>query len=680
MRSAGNPDTLAMIRARIDPPGMRQERWRTEEGWLKNRAYFGGQQHFYIEDGRIVDATADIPEHRVVYKVNLTRMAVVRAAAKILNVNGEFRAVPQSGSAKHRNIAEVSEKLFDHLRQATGWNDNTQLVGTMWAAICGSVFYKVYWDPLAGDPERFYLSDPKTKAVVSSLTLKPEEMHAKDREGLFQDRPKGEVCVEIESPFAVYHDWSSRDRGVAGCKWMATRKFVDTDLVAERWNVDASDLVPEDTANGLTNYEEAIAFMSSSMAMSPFNYGTPDDKRGKRVMYVDMWERPSAQYKKGRRVVYAGKRILYDSDNPYAGDKSGLTHLPWVKQDWTPSPGRFWGGSLVEDLTSPQHAVNDARACLLEFLRVFGRPATYIPSNSGLDPKEITIDPGGVYTISALSKPPTFSPTPQLPPAVTDIGVLCQADLNMIASQSDIDGSKLPSALRSGEALRQMSEQRDIALTVSSKAALIATRDVGRMGLGLCQMFYRDQRTLRYLGDNREWNFVDFTGADLTNDIIIEGEPSLLNTSAQQRAELLDVINAGGLDPINNADDRALFLSGMHYRTNDQIMEDKLRAQKHAEDAIRDMIADPLRYGEVGYPVMPWQDAEREARVLANFMYTREFQKLPPMTQSVITMYWMSLAQLQMAKAAEEQAAVASTKGAPSQPGKASQPSNAPQK
>ncbi len=373
--------------------------------------------------------------------------------------------------------------------------------------------------------------------------------------------------------------------------------------------------------------------------------------------------------------MYAGRRLLHDGDNPYIGDRTGYAHLPYVKQDWAPHPGRFWGCSLVEDLTSPQHAVNDARGCLLEFLRVFGRPATYIWSNSGIDPKEVTIEPGGVYTISAMSKPPTFAPTPALPPDITNIGQLCQSDLNMIASQSEIDGSKMPAALRSGEALRQLTEERDIALSVSAKAAIIATRDVGRIALSLAQLFYDEARTLRYIDSNSEWAFTDFTGADLTNDLWIVGEPSLMDSVASKRAELLDDIQAGVFDPAN-PDDKALILSALHYNTSDQAVKSRLKAQQHAEDAIRYMIADPLRYGEVGYPVFPWQDHEREMAVLVDFMYTPEFGQLKPFVQSVIAMYWQRHFEFFQVQLQQQAEMLQAQKGAPGEKGQPSKPKN----
>jgi hypothetical protein len=675
--SLGDPDTIQMLTNRIDARGIRMERYAMEEVWLKNMAYYSGQQHFYIEGGRIWDATPQMPEHKVLYRVNLTRSACLRAAAKILNVHPKFRAIPATDSIKDRNIAEVSERVFRHQLDTNDWDYLVSLLGTMWAQIAGSAFYKVWFDPLIGETDRFYYDDPKQKNVIPQAMLDAAEMAQKDRDGLFEDFSKGDVRIEVATPFAVFHDWTSRDKSVAGCQWMGERHFIDIDLAAERFNRDPSDFQAEETTTGLIQYEEAIAFMTSNMNVAPFSWTTPQDKRGKRCMMVELWERPSRKHKKGRRVVMVGKRIVIDGDNPYAGDRTKVSHLPYVKQDWTPHPGRFWGSSLVEDLTSPQHHLNDARGCLLEFLRIFGRPATFVGTNSGIDPTTMTIEPGGVYAVNEISKGVTHAPTPQLPPDVTNVGSICQSDLLAIASQSEVDGQKLPGQIRSGAGLQAMQEQRDMALSVSSAQALRATRDVGRISLTLGQMFYDQKRTLRYLEDEDQWQYLDYAGADLTNDLVIVGEASILDTTASRKAQIMDAVQVGALQPAQNPEDREIFLAAMKFDSATMPINVKLQARKATEMAIRKIVRDPAKYAEKGYPILPFEDHATSANVLVSFMYRAEFDNLDPFTKSLITMLWHQHDAAMKQAQQDQMAMIQAAKGAPGVTGTASQPSPA---
>lgn len=665
----GNPDTLDMIRKRVDPHAVRVERYAMEEMWLANFAYYSGHPWFYIENGRIWDATPDLPEHKVIYKANLIRSACLRAAAKIVNVRPRFRAVPQSASIMHRNVAETSERVFDHIRDKNDW-DQTLLTNTLWAMICGSAFYKVWFDPLKGDKQRFYTQGGRP---VPTPLIDPQTQRAMDAAGQFEDVTLGDVRIDVCSPFSIYHDWTSRDKSVEGCQWIGERHFLDRQLIAERYGIDEQDLQPEETSGGLLQYEEAVAFLNSNMGFPPLTWATPLDKRGERCMYVEMWERPSRRYKKGRRVVYAGQRIIRDEENPYIGDKTGLAHLPYVKQDWTKHPGRFWGSSLVEDMRSPQHHLNDARACKLEFLRIFGRPITYIDANSGLDPDKMSLDPGGIYKISAMSRPPIHSPTPQLGPNITEIAQECQSDLLAIASQSEIDGSKMPGQMRSGAALRTLQEDRDVALSVSSAEAIRATRDVGRMALSLGQMFYGQKRTLRYLGEDNQVEYRDYVAADLTNDLIVIGDPSIADSVTAKRAEVLDAIQVGALNPQMVPEDRELVLAALHYNDSSVAVNVKLQARRNQEFEIRAMVQDPGKYPN-GYPVMDFEDHQTELSVCQQYMYSQEFKTLDPFTQSIIAqhakMHQMELQKQQLAQLQMMEAA----KGMPGQQGKASQP------
>lgn len=672
--STAESATLEMLQKRIDPNGIRVERMRMEEGWIKNIAYFSGQQCFYQADGRIWDASGTIPEHKVIYQVNLVRSAVIRAVAKVVNVNAEFKAVPKSASIRHRNIAEVSDKVFDHIRRINDWQHRLHLIGTQWAALCGSGFYRISFDPLAGEPDRFYLDSAQTKNVVPEALLSDADIRQKERDGLFEDLAAGDVRISVENPFAVYHDWTSRDRSIEGCQWIGFKHYMDRSVLGDRYNIDPDDIQPTEGGPGLNNYEEAIAFFGQSMGGSPFNWFTPEDKRGERALHIEMWQRPSREFKKGRRVVSVGGRIVVDGDNPHVGDRSTAAHLPVVKQDWTPHPGRFWGSSLVEDLTSPQNNLNESRACLLEYLRVFGRPPTFIDSGSGLDVKNMTIDPGGVYEISPMSRPPMYSVSPQLPPEVTNVGTLCQQDLLSVASQSDVDGTKLPGQMRSGAAIQQMTQVRDLALTVSSIEAVRSTRDIGRIALALGQLFYTEKRTARFLDIDGQWEWMDFSGADLTNDLVILGQPGQMETSQSRRQEMLDAIQIGAINPQENPQDRELVLASMHYNEGGILINSKLKARKNQEREIREMIANTAKYVPGGYPIADYEDHATELSVLVDFMYSAAFKTLDVVTKSLIAQHAALHKQALMKEQMQQLQMQAQMKGSPGQKGRASQP------
>lgn len=667
---SGSSETEAMLNARLTPRSLSVERVRMEQAWIKNVAYFSGQHHFFFEEGFLWDIRND-PEyaHEVLYKSNLAALAIVRGAAKINGIDATFRVQPQTGSIRHRQIAEMSERVFKHLRDQTDF-EKKKLLQTMWAAICGSGFLKVYWDASAGERERFYLSDRHTRGVIPEFLLSPEDKRQKELDALFDDLAPGEIAVDVRSPFTIYHDWSSRDASVLGCQWMAEKHFVDRSVVAERFGVDERDLQVDEDSVGLLNYEEVVASMTPGAGFGPLDYSTPREKKGNRCLYLELTERPSRAHRKGRRVVYAGGLLLVDGDNPNVASRSPYANLPYVKQDWVSHPGRFWGRSLMEDLTSPQHHVNDSTAKALEYLRVHGAPPTFVRKNCGI--KTLTIRPGSFHEVDNPQFDVKIGSAPPMPPAAFEVRQTVERDLMMIASQSELDGSKLPSQLRSGEAIRLMQQERAIALNVPAMESVHAVRDTGRVMLSLAQLYYREERLMRYLGEDDEYVVESFSGADLHNDLVVIGRPDIGDTVAMARAELNDAVASGALNPQQSQEDRMLFLKAMRFGSSDEVLQTKLQAERSQEREIQAMIAAPEKYPQ-GYPVMEWEDHETEARVIVRFMYQPAFEELPPRTKALIVQHWKQHNALHQQQVMSMLQMQESLKGSPGQKGQASQ-------
>lgn len=668
-------DLIELVEKRVGFHERRPERLALEEQWLVSMAFWSGKHRFWISEGRFYDNDRlRTNENEVRYKVNLIRARTDAAVSKILGVDAEYQVRPLSSRARDRYTAELSNRVFDHIRQATDWEWH-DLIAEQWAAICGDAFIKVYWDPLRGEPTRYYWDDAKTKTPINPLMLTPQVKAQKETDGLFEDLAPGDLAVSVCSPFGFFYDSASRDKGIPGCQWVAERHFADIDLIAERFGVDAKDIEPVEADAGLENYEEAIAFMSSANGWSLLDYGRPEDKRLKRTLYIEYWARPSREFKKGLRVCYAGGKILNagKTDNPHLADKTGWSHLPYVKRPWKPHPGRFWGASLVEDLLNPQYALNETRSAQISFLNAHGQPAMLIDKDSGLDTTEQTAEVGRIYGIKPGSKV-QMGPTPQMPAEVMQIAALTEGDLNKLASQSQIDGSKMPGELRSGSAVKAVNDERFQGLAIPATMRVRSIAEVGRIALAIGQMRYTSPRLMKYQGDDAVWVVERFSGLDLNNDLVVVAEPDVGATIEGQQEQVMDWVQSGifGPPPFDRQTQTLLF-KAMRFKTSNEILQRITQAERHAEECIEEMIADPLKYGDIGYPVLPWQDAEAETNAVVAFMYSSEFQGLDPRTQALITDYWqklqMLLAQQTMVKAAQQQAQGAGQeKGQPSAP------------
>lgn len=679
MVKSNEGNLASLLEQSVNYQHVRPERFYMEELWLISMAYWYGKQRFYFEEGKFWDATVDMVEDDVAYQINLVRSRVNSAVAQILEVNGEFAAAPATGDVKHREWARLTDKVFDHLRNTTDFQ-YTLFTAELYAAIMGTGHIKFTWDPTLGEPERYYKQDKRSQAVIPEMMLSNEEQRYKDAQGEFEDYKTGDLRTEAVQPFAIFPDPSARDGGIASCRSLSERHYMDIDTIAERWDMDPKDIKPMEVDQGLRVYEEAIAFWSKGTGLYPLFTPTPEEKRGKRTLYIERWERPSREYPRGRRLVYAGGRIVNlnrkgGTDNPYAGDRTGWAHIPYAKIDWCPRPGNYWGASLVEDMLGPQYHLNLARSYSLKFLVTFGLPNTYVGTNSELDTDTMEAGGGKIYKVSEASAfGVKHGPTPQLPPDIGKFGMECEADLNKVASQTEIDGSALPGQIRSGAGIRQINEERFRPLSIPAKAMLRGVRDTGRGLIAIGKLYYGKNRLLRYLGEDNDWVIETFDGANLVTDIRIVGEPSVMDTRTSERAEMLDAINAGAFNPQFDEETRLLILKGLHYNTSEEFISRKLQAEKNQEREIQNMIADPLRYGEQGYPVMEWEDHKIEAARCIAFMYSPEFRKLTPQVQAVITQHWKQHQMYIEQQLQAEMQMQAALRGTPGQKGQASQP------
>jgi hypothetical protein len=332
---------------------------------------------------------------------------------------------------------------------------------------------------------------------------------------------------------------------------------------------------------------------------------------------------------------------------------------------------------MVEDLLGPQYYLNRARSLKAKFMETFGLPNTFIGDATQIDTDTMAAGGGKIYKMSEMSSVRVQTgPVPMMPREVAEFSLEALSDLNAAASQSEIEASALPGQMRSGAAIRAMSEERHMPLSIPAKLSVRAVRDAGRVMLAIGKLYYGDNRLMRYLGDDSEWIVEAFNGSDLVTNIQIVGEPSVTDTVAASRAEMLDAVQSGAFNPQFDAETRELILSGLYYNSSDEFMRRKLQAKRHAEGVIQQVISDPTRWAQTGYPVMEYQNHEVEARELVAFMYTPEFRRLDPLTQSILTKYWKDCTiYVQLAMQAQLQLQ-ASLKGSPGEKGQASQPAN----
>lgn len=652
----------------------RPERLAMEQQWLTTALYEKGQQRLEWIDGRVFNRGYTDDDQDPHYKANYMGARMISAAARILNVQGEFDVRPARADIKAREFARLSKRVYEHQKEITDFEWQS-ILSTRWKTICGTSVYKVIWDPLIGDPKRFYWNDKQSRAVIPGDMLTQEERTQKTKDGLFEDHAPGDVRIDVLSPFTCYPDWSARGSGIRNCQWFAEKHWVDIDAIAERWNKDPKDIKPATVSQGLLNYEDAMQAAFAGSWLAPFAYQVPIDKQNSRTLYIEYWRRPSKLYPKGQRICYAGDLILNDDDitNPYVSDNTGWSHLPYVPDYWVQDPSRFWGKSLGEDMLTPQFYFNESRSQKIGFGRIHGLPNTYVGKDSGLDTDKMEAG-GRIYGVSEASAYKVqHGPSPQMPQAIAVLDMELLADLNAVASQSEVDGAKLPGQVRSGAAINQLNEDRFMGLSLPARNTMRAARDTGRILLALGKMYYGPGRVMQYLGEGNEWIVEEFDGANLLNDVVIVGQTSVTNTPGAKAQKMLDIITAGAFNPQFDAETKAVIAEGIDLDDSAEFVKLRLQAKRACEREIQLIIRDPAKYAR-GFKALDWQDHEIFMSTLKTFFYTPEFDALDVMTKSSLNELFMQHQQMQQQQQLVQMQMLEATKGAPGQAGMASQP------
>lgn len=662
---------IDLLDARVPSWDRSQARILFEQQWIRNAAFFAGKQHFTMMGNQLVDVP--LAEHEIRSKVNLIKPAVLRAVAKVINMQSKMGVAPSNPTPRAREIARTSERVREHQDNVVDYQAE-KAHAALWACVTGTSFLWNQWDPSKGDLDRFYWVDKADRTVIPAAALAPEERARRDREGLFDDLAPGEVTCEATGPFTVYVDASAK-RKLEHAKWIVDARYVDRALIAELFNVNEGDIPSDDGSSAALRYEEALAYMTTGVSGLGGVGSMPQIEFENRTWLRTMFERPSRAHKKGRYVVAAGSKVLRDMDNPYAGDRTGVLHLPVVKLAWIEMLNRFWGLSLVDDLTSPQFRYNESRSRMFELERVAGRPPIFVPKGSGIPVGEMAIKTGSVYEYTPQWGPPVFMAPAQLPPEVVQNAMTSAKEIRELSTGSELDGARMPGSLRSGSAVDAMQRDRDQVLDLTMQGVLRVDRDCGRQRLQLGHMFYDAPRLLRYRGPNGQWSVEQFKGADLSNDIQIFGEPGELETVQQRRSTLMEAVQIGALVPATNPQHAQIVLKALRFNTGEEAIDDFLMHEQAQEAEIREMLGNPAAFMEEPYPVMPWEDHAAHKRVLARYFHQDEWKTLTPELKSVLATHWQMHDQQEQAAIAQMLALQEQAKGAPAAKGQASQPS-----
>lgn len=650
---------LEYVRSRVDPDGQSAERKAFEQQWLADLGLYCGVK--FVADGGIIRPVRDPAQRSREYQVNMIRFRVLRFAAKLASLHPKTIVLPRTDEWADMQASKLATQAHAHAVDVSGFAKIDKRA-TLWALIAGSCFTKIAWDPDKGDPDRIYHEGGR---VNIDAEYDPTLRSQFDRRGLFTDVYPGEIVAHLVEPWQAWPDPNARDGGIPDCEWFNIRSARSTQSVYDECGVRVA--ADADAQRGAELYREIAAFMASGLTGT--NPPVHKARISESCMQDEMFVRPCKTYPKGAYFRIAGGHVLDEKENPYTAVGCPI---PIVKRDCFPVPGRFWGGSLVEDLRGPHRAYVASRGHTMNHQASAGHAPLFIEKGSGISAKQYKGFPGVAYEINKGDRMPQWGHVPNLSPSVAENASVALSEMDKISAQSDPASSKLPGQLRSGIAVQAVQADSNLILTATADSMFEAHEAAGTMMLQLVGMFYDTPRLVNVFGPGNEIDPIELRGADLRRHYRLKvlSQPGDLESSESRDAKLYEAAQLGILNP-QNPEHSNILLKGLRFHTGDDYVNRLLRQEADEERAIAEIVNSG---GQSQPPVMMFHEPMVRAALLEDRMCTRAFKLYPPPVQEALYVRWQQFSMMLQQRAAAQMEQAAAMNGTPNPRGEASQP------
>lgn len=361
--------------------------------WARNLAYLEGKHWLRIDRGSKRLAATD-PLDDVLYAHTINHIR--RVCLTVVNLSTQNK--PDAQPLPLSDL-DIDQKAADEADAVLGYTD--QRLAPMrlreravyWALATGGGWRTAWWDEHA----------------TAELQTK---------EGVITDAYLGNACGEIVPTFELFIDPQ------ADC-WERARWVIRETVRPVSWCREQYGKKAESVSTDARMIDGLMGFAT------PFflDY-RPDEQTKNGVRVLELWEKPSPKFKKGRRVVVAGGKVMEYGENPY-NDKAGRKCLPFVPTYYQDAVGHPYGLSLINDLIDPQDEYNRLWSKALSRIEK-AKAYIAIPETSQSSPKSvhdsremgvITWDP--IAPEGMMGQPPFQVISP--PPLVGELVPMCQA-------------------------------------------------------------------------------------------------------------------------------------------------------------------------------------------------------------------------------------------------------------
>lgn len=593
-------------------------RSRLEPVWLMNLAYYTGDQ-WLAWDGRQLYSPA-LRRSRITIVDNRIQPVVRTEVAKMTKNRPVWVVTPRTADDSDANAAQMGEQIMDFMWKHLGMGAKITKA-LLWSRICGAGFLKTFWDPTLGDGVQV-LVGPDNNPILDA-SGRPMRADGMDPDALSQQLGaqvqakqvnQGDVTLEVRSPFQMFCD--PIPDVFTDCEWVIEESIKSTEHVLRQYGVE----LPADTPANPGIVESRMA---------GFSQAGSGGYKGVRIR--EYWAGQSSANPNGKRMVWAGQKILLEDDHPF-------DTLPYVMFKGIEVPGRLWPGSIVEQLRGPQTELNKVKSQIAENRNRVGNPTIAAAKQSVQDADKFVDSmtmPGGVYFYDDTGTPnavPVFLQAPQLPGYVLQEIDRIETSIQEIAGQHEVTSANVPPGVTAASAISLLMDADDTRLGPAVTDFETELGELGQKVLTLVADGYTDTRAIRLAGENDAWEIFDFKGAMLSGNthVSVQAGSAFPQNKAEKQAAMQDLLTffvQSGNAP--HGRQLAQFLRDWGVGGADRMLEDFSRdeTQVNRENQRLGLGAET--------PINEWDNDQAHLDGHEDFQKTMRYEALPQPSQVV---------------------------------------------
>lgn len=556
-----------------------------------NISYFLGKQ--WVKIDRSTRQIAEPPREpwQIRFVANKIQPIVRTELAKITKNKFVMFVNPATSDDSDVKSARTGEKLIEWLEYGLSLQDLDR-DNCLWGLTTGISFVKPFWNPNKG---REYV----------------------DTDGTL--RHEGDVDCCLVPLFELKFDTSmSNWNDVA---WCCHEKMHDVEHIKAVYGVEVE---PEDGLTASNLYDAKL------LNLSTLGEGVEYRKRENSAVVHEYWEKPSGEYRNGRRITTCGDKVLlYEEDIGFGAEDESERELPFFPFYHIKVPGRLYPTCLVEQLIPLQREYNKSRSQIIENKNLIGNPILIAPR--GCLDDEPTNEPGQFLEYNLVGAKPEYLAPPTMSADVYQNITTLDSEMEFVSGQHETSHGTTPTGVTSGTAIGFLQEQDDTKLGPTTANFISCKQRYMRYLLKMIQKKYDIARTVRIVGDNKRVETLTFKGADLTSIDVRVNEGTMYQTSkAAMQDFVIKMVQYGLLLPTNERD-RQLIMKVLEFGTIDSVYSEVEQDAEQAE-------AENAKFerGDLTPDVRDFYNHESHIKAHNKLRKTESYKQLPTAVQSAV--------------------------------------------